>query len=220
VLWGGDDGLAKWLADNKIRTRSFVSGEPAGRELILVGNGGGDAAAFRELANRMAKGSCVVFLTPAVFARGDKPLGFLPLATKGSLAGIDLIGGFFRGDIFAPQHPVFDGLPAGGVLDYTTYRNIIPGGWGLAGAPAPDDLIAAGIRAQIGYASVIHTAKYNFGAGGFIFNMLQVRENLGTDPVAERLLRNLLNYAARGLDKPAADLPADFLQQLKTIGYE
>jgi hypothetical protein len=29
-----------------------------------------------------------------------------------------------------------------------------------------------------------------------------------------------LNYAARGLDKPLADLPADFQQQLKTIGYE
>jgi hypothetical protein len=34
------------------------------------------------------------------------------------------------------------------------------------------------------------------------------------------LLRNLLNYAARGLDKPLADLPADFQEQLKTIGYE
>ena len=28
------------------------------------------------------------------------------------------------------------------------------------------------------------------------------------------------NYAARGLDKPLADLPADFQEQLKTIGYE
>jgi hypothetical protein len=39
-------------------------------------------------------------------------------------------------------------------------------------------------------------------------------------PAAERLLRNLLNYAARDLDQPLADLPADFDQQLKTIGYE
>jgi hypothetical protein len=221
VLWSNDDGLAKWLADHKIRTRPFVSGEPAGRELILVGNGGGDAAAFRELAHRMAKGSSVVFLSPAVFAHGDKPLGFLPLATKGSMAGIDLVAGFFRSDTFARQHPVFDGLPAGGILDYTIYRNIIPqGGYGLAGAPAPDDFIAAGIRAQIGYASILQTAKYNFGAGRFIFNTLKIRENLGVDPVAELLLRNLLNYAARDLDKPPADLPADFDQQLKAIGYE
>ena len=39
-------------------------------------------------------------------------------------------------------------------------------------------------------------------------------------PAAERLLRNLLNYAARGLDQPVADLPGDFQQQLKAIGYE
>ena len=39
-------------------------------------------------------------------------------------------------------------------------------------------------------------------------------------PSAERLLRNLLNYAARDLDKPPTDLPADFQQQLKAIGYE
>ena len=43
---------------------------------------------------------------------------------------------------------------------------------------------------------------------------------LGVDPVAERLLRNMLNYAARDLDQPLADLPADFDQQLQSIGYE
>ena len=39
-------------------------------------------------------------------------------------------------------------------------------------------------------------------------------------PAAERLLRNLLNYAARELDKPLTELPSDFDQQLKAIGYE
>ena len=39
-------------------------------------------------------------------------------------------------------------------------------------------------------------------------------------PAAERVLRNLLNYAARDLDKPLAELPSDFDQQLKAIGYE
>ena len=221
VLWGNDEGLAKWLADHKIRSRPYSSAAPAQRELILVGTGGGDLAAFRELAQRMARGSAVVFLSPAVFARGDQPLAFLPLATKGPLTWIDVCAGYYRGDTFALPHPVFAGLPAQGILDYTFYRNIIPqGGYGLAGAPVPDDLIAAAIRAQFGYASVIQTASYNFGAGRFIFNTLKIRENLGTDPVAELLLRNMLNYAARDIDKPVAELPADFDQQLKVIGYE
>ena len=67
---------------------------------------------------------------------------------------------------------------------------------------------------------MIQTAAYNFGAGRFVFNALHIRESLGTDPVAERLLRNLLNYAVRDLDQPVAELPADFNEQLKAIGYE
>jgi len=242
TLWGKDDELAVWLANNGIRARAFDASQSARRELILVGNGGGDLAAFRGLAERMARGASVIFLSPSVFDSGNKPevpgagkiepapgtaarvdkrLGLLPLATKGSIADIDVVAGYFRSDTFAPQHPVFHGLPAGGVLDYTIYRNIIPqGGLGFAGLPTPDDLIVACIRAQYGYASIIQTAAYNFGAGHFILNSLRIRENLGTDPAAERLLRNLLNYAAKDAGKPSAPLPADFDQQLKAIGYE
>jgi len=42
---------------------------------------------------------------------------------------------------------------------------------------------------------------------------------LGLDPVAERLLRNMLRHAAKDVTKPLADLPASFDQQLKAIGY-
>jgi hypothetical protein len=221
VLWGKDDGLAKWLSNQKINCRPFDGQSQGRRELILVGNGGGDMPAFRELASRMAAGATVVFLSPSVFARGDKPLVFLPLADKGSLVNIDFVASYYRGDTFAWPHPVFAGLPAQGILDYTFYRNIIPqGGYGFVGMDLPDDLIVGNIRLSYGYASNIQMAAYNFGAGRFIFNSLRIRENLGTDPVAERLLRNLLNYAARDLDKQIVELPADFIQQLKMIGYE
>jgi hypothetical protein len=33
------------------------------------------------------------------------------------------------------------------------------------------------------------------------------------------LLRNMLNYMARDLDKPLADLPAGFDAQLPSLGY-
>ena len=45
-------------------------------------------------------------------------------------------------------------------------------------------------------------AVYELGAGHFILNTLRIRENLKTHPVAERLLRNLLRYAAHELSKP------------------
>jgi hypothetical protein len=221
VLWGKDEGLAKWLADHAIHTCPFAPDQPANRELILVGNGGGDVVAFRELAARMARGASVVFLSPAVFARDGNPVGWLPLAKKGVWTDTDFCGGYFRGDTVCAKHPLFEGLPGGGVMDYTFYRNIITqGGWGISDAAIPDDLMVAGIRAQFGYKSTLQTVEYDFGPGRFIFNTLRIRDMLGVDPAAERLLRNMLNYAARDLDKPLTELPADFQQQLKAIGYE
>ena len=221
VLWGKDDGLAKWLAERNLPSRAYAAQKPSQREVILVGNGGGDVAAFRELAQRIARGSTAVFLSPAVFALGDRPTALVPCVNKGAIGDIDFCGGYYRGDTFAPRHPVFDGLPSGGVLDYTVYRNIIPqGGRAWFGLDVPEDLLCGGIRAQLGYQAGLLLATYRLGAGRFVLNTLRIRENLGTDPVAERLLRNLLNDAARDLNQPVADLPTDFQQQLKSIGYE
>ena len=71
-----------------------------------------------------------------------------------------------------------------------------------------------------GDGSGLHIGVWDFGAGRFIVNTLRIRENLGTDPAAERLLRNMHNYAAHGLDNLPEHLPANFDQQLKAIGYE
>jgi hypothetical protein len=63
-------------------------------------------------------------------------------------------------------------------------------------------------------------AVYDLGAGRFMLNNLRIRQNLGRDPVAERLLRNMLNYAARDTGRPLAELPKDFETQLKAVGYD
>lgn len=238
VLWGKDTGLAEWLTKHSINTKPYSAQTSTMRELILVGNDGGDFEAFKELAARIARGSTAIFLSPSVFtqtktiAAGSGLLGgfaevpldrqqlaALPLVNKGTLTPSDS-GGYYRGDTFAPKHPLFDGLPSGGILDYSFYRNIISqGGIGLMGTDTYEELIAGGIRAQIGYGSVVQTAFYKLGAGRFLFNTLRIRENLGSDPVAERLLRNMLNYSARDVGKPVTDLPADFAEYLRKIGY-
>lgn len=221
VLWGNDPDLAQWLTDHGIRTRPYEPGDTTKREVILVGQGGGDLVAFQDLARRMASGSTVLFLSPGVFARDAQPLGWLPLVTKGTFGGVDFYGGYYRGDTFGTGHAIFKSLPGKGILDYTLYRNILnQGGYGIIGAEVPDELIVGGIRAQFGYTSNVQSAMFAFGAGKFFFNTLRIREQLGKDPIAELLLRNLLNEAARGMDKPAVALPADFEEQLKTIGYQ
>jgi hypothetical protein len=219
VLWGEDADLAKWLNEHGIRTRSFASGPPHAREVILVSAAPaapGDAAAFRELATRIARGSTAIFLSPDVFKKGDDPLGWLPLANKG--APTTIAGWLYLKDEWAKNHPIFDGLPAGGMMDYTFYREIIPDAvW--AGQQAPAEAVAGAIKASQDYSSGLLVAVYNLGAGRFILNTLRIRENLGVHPAAERLLRNMLRYAARDAAKPPADLPPDFDVQLKAMGY-
>ena len=62
-------------------------------------------------------------------------------------------------------------------------------------------------------------AVHDLGAGRFILNTLHIRDQLGQHPAAERLLRNMLRFAARDLGQPPADLPAGFDDQLARWGY-
>ena len=226
VLWGEDPALAKWLSDHAIRTRQYSPLPPAGegqgvraaRKVILVGNkpAPGGAAAFAELARRIARGSTVVFLSPGVFAKGDQPAAWVPLAKKGSVTGLP--SWLYHKDEWAKVHPIFDGLPAGGLMDYTFYREIIPDtAW--VGQDAPAEAVAGAINTSVDYSAGLLVSVHTLGAGRFILNTLHIRENLRRDPAADRLLVNMLRYAARDASKPPVDLPADFEGQLKAMGY-
>jgi len=218
ALWGEDPELSQWLAERGIRARPFVGGQQNAREVILVSakpQAPGDAATFRELATHIARGSTTVFLSPEVFKRGEEALGWLPLANKGAPAAIG--GWLYLKDEWAKRHPIFDGLPTG-LMDYTFYREIIPDAvW--SGQDAPAQAVAGAIKTSQDYASGLLVAVYELGAGRFVLNTLRVREELGRHPAAERLLRNMLRYAARDAGEPLAELPPDFGAQLKAMGY-
>jgi hypothetical protein len=219
VLWGDDPGLEKWLGANGVTTRAFTPKTQNSREVILAGSrpAAGGAEAFRELARHVARGSHAVFLVPDVFQKDDKtPTCWLPLANKGTRHALD--NWLYHKDDWAKNHPIFDGLPAGCILDHTVYREVLPNTvW--AGQDLPAEVVAGSISTAIGYGSGLTVAVYRLGAGRFTLNTLHVREHQGDDPVAERLVRNMLRYAARGTDRPPADLPGDFEAQLKAMGY-
>lgn len=219
VLWGEDRELAKWLADRGLRTRPFSPESPAARELVLTSWNPrqGGAEAWRDLARRIARGSSVVFLAPKVFRRGENPTGWLPLKNKGSVSWRR--GWLYHKDEWAKTHPAFDGLPCGGMMDYAFYREIIGDGV-FANLDPPTEAIAGANDVSFDYSSGLMLAEYRLGAGRFLVNTLLIRDQLAKNPVAERLLRNLLRHAARDVGQPPAELPADFDQHLKAIGYE
>lgn len=218
VLMSHDQELAAWLTQHGIRHRAYAPGEQGGREVILCSGKPTvePAAMFQDLARRMARGSTVVFLTTDTYARDNESTGWLPLQTKGNVSGI--ARWLYHSDEWCRRHPIFEGLPAGGVMDYGYYRELIPDVV-FAGIEPAAEPVAGGINASWGYQSGLMVAVYKFGAGEFILNSLRIRENLGAVPQADRLLRNMLRYAARNAAKPLTDLPADFDAQLKTIGY-
>jgi hypothetical protein len=218
ALWGEDAGLAQWLGDHGIPARTFEAGEPKEREAILVSRtpaAPGGRPAFAELAMRIARGSTVVFLSPEVFKRGDDAVRWLPLANKGTATPIR--GWLYLKDEWAKRHAIFDGLPSGGLMDYSFYREIIPD-LVLSGQDSPAEAVAGAIKASQDYSSGLTLAVYELGAGRFILNTLQIREHLGRHPAADRLLLNLLRYAAREAGKPPAALPPDFDALLQRLG--
>ena len=222
VLWGEDPELAKWLGEHGVRTRQWTPGKPKQREVILVSANprqpGG--AAFRELLEHIARGSAAVFLSPHVFRNEKSPLAWLPLARKGSLC--PLPSWLYHKDEWTKRHPIFDGLPSGGLMDYTFYREIISDvAW--SGQDVPAEVVAGATNTSQDYSAGLTVSVHSLGAGRFILNTLHIRENLGLNPAADRLLLNLLRHAAHDTAKPAADLPADlpvdFDSQLRTFGY-
>jgi hypothetical protein len=213
VLWGGNEKLAAWLKNRKIRFRDSLTPTQTARELILASGKPPDAAkAFSELAQRIARGSTVVFLTPETlldqpFSGKPVPLRWAPLASKGHPQLARTEGWYFHADPWAKEHLVFAGLPCGGILDYTFYRDIISTTV-FRGLEPSVEAISGAIQTSGGpddYRSDLVVAAYKFGAGRVVLNSLKIQQNLGTVPAAERLLLNLLNYAAQGIEQLITD---------------
>jgi hypothetical protein len=218
VLWGEDGTLSSWLSDHNITARPFIPDNQMARETIVVGTrppSPGGVEAFRTLARHLARGSTAIFLSPEVFALNGNPTHWVPLERKGSLTVTN--DWLYHKDEWAKPHPIFEGLPTG-MMDYAFYREIIPAAvW--SGQDAPEEAVCGANNASLDYSSGLMLCVHAFGDGRFILSTLRIRENLGKHPVADRLLLNLIQHAAQDRRTPLAEMPADFEEQLKAIGY-
>ncbi len=208
VLVGKDDVLGAWLKGRGIRVRDTLASAESSRETILLSlplPAENNGALLSGLAQRVARGSTIVVLTPDALldapfdGHTPRPLIWLQAASgiKPELAHTP--DWYFRADHWAKEHPVFDGLPCGGILDYTFYRDILSATV-FRNLPSPVEAISGTIQTSGGsddYCSDLLVAECPVGAGRVILNSLKLRENIGRVPAADRLLLNLINYAAR-----------------------
>ncbi len=221
TLWSSGDKLKSWLNDRGINYRDFHEPASDSREVILIGElDDVDKENFPELVKRIVQGGTAIFLAPQAFKKGDETLGWLPLANKGEYKWTQ---GWAAGrDDFAKAHPIFDGLPANGLMDLTYYRDIIPGNT-FNGQDFPSELVAGafavGSYQPGGYYSGMHIAVYSLGAGSFIINSLLILDKLGKHPAADRLTINFIKYASRNSNLPLAELPANYKEILANIKF-
>lgn len=213
VLYDDDAALESWLRQHGIRVRKWPDMSQDGRHVVLVSttNPVLEGNKVDDIIRRVAGGDKAIFLDPRVFSDGENDLRWSPLKQKGQLGDLNWggAGGYFRAVQWAKHHPIFDGLPCGGLLDPVFYREILPHHAFLrcdqvvngnlivesvGGLDTPDEAVCGANRMSSNYGSGIHMAVYRHGSGRFILNNLKIRENLGKDPVAERLLRNMINY--------------------------
>ena len=125
----------------------------------------------------------------------------------------DAVGCFLPVCHYVKLHPVFEGLPARGLMRQP-YKNVVPE---KSFVEATDEDICGSFDTM-----PIATGNYmmgetkwwgadilarRYGSGRVVFTHLRVLENLGLDPVADRLFVNLLNHFSRRSVPTDAPLP-------------
>ncbi|MBQ9873456.1 MAG: hypothetical protein IJM30_03240 [Thermoguttaceae bacterium] len=195
-VWGDDADLLAKLDAIGIPAKPFTneSGEPVKVEpgdRLLVGKttNRGSEAEFAKLFELVSAGTSVVFLSTDVFAEGDEPTRYMPFKQKGVVERLP--NWLYHKDDWNRRDPAFDGLPSGQVVDYVFYRDVVPQATFRNQVPEPDVAIAGGFSTQMGYGAGLSLASWKIGEGEMILSTWLVQESL-PNPVAERILRNLL----------------------------
>ncbi|MHB8972458.1 MAG: LamG-like jellyroll fold domain-containing protein [Pirellulaceae bacterium] len=227
AVWGVAESAQRWLATHGVTCRPLAEVPRDTNVTVLVGDVSGAAAAadaWRDLARRIAQGSVAVFLKPSALADKDDPVRWLPLQQKGRCRPSH--NWVYHREDVAQLHPIFAGLRAGGVMDWYYYLQVTPQTL-FDGQEPPEEVMAAAFApggesegdANV-FRSGIITASYRLGAGTFVINTLQILENLDQNPVADRLLLNLIRYAQERGNAAPTPLPPDFDEFLKSIRYQ
>ncbi len=218
--WGIGEAAEQWLARHGVACAPFDGAVQDAREIVLVGGIDANAEQRTALLRHIACGSTAIFLTPAAFRRGDDSTGWLPLKEKGRVNHFP--DWLYHKECVAKVHPIFEGLQPKGVMDWDYYGPVISHDF-IEGAELPEEVAAAAFAIchsgpPMGYASGVMVGAYRFGQGRFIVNTFNVLDHLDRHPAADRLLLNMIHYAAPDVSPPAP-VPADFDVQAKAVGY-
>jgi hypothetical protein len=142
AVCGLPESAQRWLVAHGVTCVPLAQAAADKNTVVLVGDAPAapGADAWSDLARRVAAGSAVVFLKPSALADKDNPVRWLPLKQKGRCRNSH--NWVYHREDVAQRHPVFDGLPAGGIMDWYYYQQVVPQML-FDGQDPPDEVIAA-----------------------------------------------------------------------------
>ena len=192
ILWGTDCELASWLTANNIAWQKSENADSDIKHVILVS--GEIKENFDELNKFIEKGSPVIYLTPETLPKQIEKFG----------KSEPIPSWYFRCDHWAKRHDLFVGLPCGGIMDYGFYRNILGSSVITGHSESFEfDAVCGGLQMSgansVYFESGTMLSVHKQQNGLVILNTLRIRENLGKDPVAEVLLRNMIQYGLKNI---------------------
>jgi hypothetical protein len=242
----------KVVAESAVEFMVFERPESADVEIHVLDPAGRWAEACASLAKRTSANAPVHVIPPlanTIRAYPEKDLFSILSAVKGGAVALffgtpndwndlaeqidpgilatskDAVGAFLGIYHYAKLHPVFDGLPARGLMRQA-YRNTIPArsfkelsDEDICGSYDTSPIAAGNymVGATDWWGSDILVRR--FGLGRLVFTHLRVLECLGSDPVADRLFVNMLKHFSRRA-LPAADAPALDVKALEWLRRE
>lgn len=133
-------------------------------------------------------------------------------------------GGWIPANHYARKHPIFEGAEVAGFMDWP-WQNVAPRKT-LVNLDVPS--IAGTVswesyhdyRAETKVWHGVDVGVLAHGRGKMILSMLEIVPHLGADPLADRLMRNLMAFARseQGGVEPAGDLSAEIAQKVGEFG--
>ncbi|MDO4585947.1 MAG: glycoside hydrolase family 2 TIM barrel-domain containing protein [Planctomycetia bacterium] len=189
-----ENSLSQMASDQTSESKNnLTKDQKESSSVIIVGENVQDRSseAFDQLYNEVRAGTTVLFLSPHIFSDGSSSTAFLPFAENERGKVIRMGQWLYHKDDWSKFHPYFNGLPTGEILDHIYYRQTLPE-FTFSDLPIPDEAISGAFNTSFWYEAGLNLAVYSLGQGKIILNSFQIQNNLGTDPVAEHLLRNIL----------------------------
>jgi len=198
--WGLSDAVIAWLSGHNIMCIPLGESSNTPVEVIVLGDLSkieSTDAQWETLLRHISQGASAIVLAPESLKQGEASLGRLPLLSD-RLKFTPFHDYLYHKESVAKVHPVFEGLPAAGIMDWDYYGPVIPNSL-IIDQDVPEDVAAAafavGYTCPGGYTSGLIVSTYSLGRGKVVLSTLQILNHIGTHPAADQLLLNLIQLA-------------------------